>query len=228
MPKTIVIIGCLDTKGEEFTYLKDIIEEQGFKTLIVDAGTHGEPKLKPDISNREVAKAVGADIDKIVKMGRGEAMDIMSKASAKVISRLYEEGRLDGIIGMGGSGGTAVATSGMKALPVGVPKVMVSTVAAGNVVPYIGTKDIVMIPSVVDVAGLNRISRQIFANAAGAITGMLRTESKKMPDEKPIISATMFGNTTPCVDHARGSLRKLAMRCWFSIAQAQAVGQWRI
>jgi uncharacterized protein (UPF0261 family) len=109
---------------------------------------------------------------------------------------------------MGGSGGTAIATSGMRSLPVGVPKVMVSTVAGSNVSSYIGTKDITMIPSVVDVAGLNRISRKIYANAAGAIAGMLMTEPEEVPDEKPLISATMFGNTTPCVDRARARMEE--------------------
>jgi len=206
--KTVVIIGSMDTKGEEFAYLKRMIEKHGFNTLVVDTSTLNEPRLKPDIYNSEVAKAIGVNIEEIVKMGRGEAMEIMSKGAEIIVRRLYEEGKLDGIIGMGGSGGTAIATAGMRSLPVGVPKVMVSTVAASNVSPYIGTRDITMIPSVVDVAGLNRISRQIYANAAGAIAGMLKTEPEEVPDEKPLIAATMFGNTTPCVDRARMKMEK--------------------
>ena len=206
--KTVVIIGSMDTKGEEFAYLKRMIEKHGFNTLVVDTSTLDEPRLKPDIYNSEVAKAIGVNIEELVKMGRGEAMEIMSKGAEIIVRRLYEEGKLDGIIGMGGSGGTAIATAGMRSLPVGVPKVMVSTVAASNVSPYIGTRDIAMIPSVVDVAGLNRISRQIYANAAGAIAGMLKTEPEEVPDEKPLIAATMFGNTTPCVDRARMKMEK--------------------
>ena len=206
--KTVVIIGSMDTKGEEFAYLKRMIEKHGFNTLVVDTSTLDEPRLKPDIYNSEVAKAIGVNIEELVKMGRGEAMEIMSKGAEIIVRRLYEEGKLDGIIGMGGSGGTAIATAGMRSLPVGVPKVMVSTVAASNVSPYIGTRDITMIPSVVDVAGLNRISRQIYANAAGAIAGMLKTEPEEVPDEKPLIAATMFGNTTPCVDRARMKMEK--------------------
>jgi len=207
--KTVVIIGSMDTKGEEFAYLKQMIEKHGLKTLVVDASALGEPKLKPDIPNSEVAKAVGANIEEVVKMGRGEAMAIMSKGSEAIINRLYKEGKLDGIIGMGGSGGTAVATAGMRSLPVGVPKVMVSTVAASSSVgSYIGTRDITMIPSVVDVAGLNRISRKIYANAAGAIAGMIMTEPEEVPDEKPLIATTMFGNTTPCVDRARAKMEE--------------------
>jgi uncharacterized protein (UPF0261 family) len=207
--KTVVIIGSMDTKGEEFAYLKRLIEKHGLKTLVVDASALDEPKLKPDVSNSEVAKAVGANIEEVVKMGRGEAMAIMSKGAEAIVDRLYKEGKLDGIIGMGGSGGTAVATAGMRSLPVGVPKVMVSTVAASSSIgSYIGTRDITVIPSVVDVAGLNRISRKIYANAAGAIAGMLMTEPEETPDEKPLIAATMFGNTTPCVDRARAKMEE--------------------
>jgi hypothetical protein len=177
--KTVVIIGSMDTKGEEFAYLKRMIEKHGLNTLVVDTSTLNEPRLKPDICNSEVVKAIGVNIEELVKMGRGEAMEIMSKGAEIIVRRLYEEGKLDGIIGMGGSGGTAIATAGMRSLPVGVPKVMVSTVAASNVTPYIGTRDIAMIPSVVDVAGLNRISRQVYANAAGAIVVCSRPNQKK-------------------------------------------------
>ena len=204
MSKTIVILGTMDTKGEEFAYVKRLIEGHGLATLIVDAGVLEEPKLKPDIMREEVALAGGKSIQELLeKKDRGEAMEVMSNGAAVVVARLHKEGKLDGIIGMGGSGGTAVATAGMRALPVGVPKVMVSTVASGNVEPYVATRDITMIPSVVDVAGLNPISREIFANAAGAIAGMVKTDAEKATEEKPLIAATMFGNTTPCVDLAR-------------------------
>jgi len=204
MAGTIVILGTMDTKGEEFSYVKRLIEGHGLSTLIVDSGVLEEPKLKPDISREEVAQAGGKSIQELVeKNDRGEAMEVMSKGAAVIASRLYKEGKLDGIIGMGGSGGTAVATAGMRALPVGVPKVMVSTVASADVSPYVATRDITMMPSVVDVAGLNPISREIFANAAGAIVGMVKTDAEKSAEEKPLIAATMFGNTTPCVDQAR-------------------------
>jgi uncharacterized protein (UPF0261 family) len=204
MAKTVVILGSMDTKGEEFAYVKRLIEGHGINTLVVDCGVLGEPKLKPDVAHEELAEAGGRSIAELLeKEDRGEAMEVMSKGAAVVVGRLYKEGKLDGIIGMGGSGGTAVATAGMRALPVGVPKVMVSTVASGDVEPYVSTRDITMIPSVVDVAGLNPISREIFANAAGAIAGMVKTEAEKAGVEKPLIAATMFGNTTPCVDRAR-------------------------
>lgn len=209
MSKTVVILGTMDTKGEEFSYVKRLIEGHGINTLIVDSGVLEEPKLKPDVYREEVAKTGGKSIAELVKKGdRGEAMEAMSKGAAIIAAKLYSEGKLDGIIGMGGSGGTAVATAGMRALPVGVPKVMVSTVASGNVEPYVATRDITMIPSVVDVAGLNPISREIFANAAGAIVGMVKTDAEKALEEKPLIAATMFGNTTPCVDRARENIEK--------------------
>ncbi len=209
MAKTVVILGTMDTKGQEFAYVKRLIEGHGLNTLIVDSGVLEEPKLKPDVTHDEVALAGGKSIEELVEKGdRGEAMEVMSKGAAAVASRLYKEGKLDGIIGMGGSGGTAVATAAMRALPVGVPKVMVSTVASGDVSPYVATRDITMIPSVVDVAGLNPISREIFANAAGAIAGMVKTEAEKSAEEKPLIAATMFGNTTPCVDLARGKMEE--------------------
>ncbi len=209
MAKTVVILGSMDTKGEEFAYVKRLIEGHGINTLVVDCGVLGEPKLKPDVAHEELAKAGGKSIAQLLeKRDRGEAMDVMSKGAAVVVGRLYKEGKLDGIIGMGGSGGTAVATAGMRALPVGVPKVMVSTVASGDVEPYVSTRDITMIPSVVDVAGLNPISREIFANAAGAIAGMVKTEAEKAGVEKPLIAATMFGNTTPCVDRARQKMEE--------------------
>jgi len=209
MAKTVVILGTMDTKGQEFAYVKRLMEGHGVDVLIVDTGVLEEPKLKPDVRREEVASAGGKNIKELVeKKDRGEAMEVMSKGAAVVASRLYKEGKLDGIIGMGGSGGTAVTTAAMRALPVGVPKVMVSTVASGDVSPYVATRDITMIPSVVDVAGLNPISREIFANAAGAIAGMVKTEAEKAPEEKPLIAATMFGNTTPCVDLAREKMEE--------------------
>lgn len=205
MPKTVVIVGALDTKGEEFAFIKDLIEKAGVNTLVVDFGVMGEPALKPDITRQEVAQAGGGDLSYLASGDhKDQAMKVMANGLAQVVRRLYfDEGRLDGIIGMGGSGGTSIATKGMRELPVGVPKVMVSTMGGGDVSAYTGTKDIVFIPSIVDVAGINRISRAIYANAAGAIAGMVNMDLPTAKADKPLVVASMFGNTTKCVDMAR-------------------------
>jgi uncharacterized protein (UPF0261 family) len=207
MGKTILIMGALDTKGEEYAFVKEIIETCGHKALVLHTGVYEPHKsIKPDVSNAEVAQAAVANIEEIQKMDRGPAMKLMSQGTAKVVRRLFDEKRFDGVIGMGGTGGTSVITSGMQTLPIGVPKLMVSTAASGDTRPYVGTRDIVMFPSVVDVSGVNRISRQIFTRAAGAICGMVESEVKQPEEEKPIIAASMFGNTTACVDRCRESL----------------------
>ena len=208
MPKTIAIAGALDTKGEEFKFLKDEIERRGHRTFVIDTGVVGESAFKADISNEEIAKAGGTSIETL-KAGddRGVAIDTMARGIAEVIQIVHANGTIDGIISMGGSAGTTVGTSAMRALPVGFPKVMVSTVAAGDTSHYVGIKDVVMMPSVVDVAGVNRISRQIFANAAGAIVGMVETGTLEAGD-KPLITASMFGNTTEAVNQARAIMER--------------------
>jgi uncharacterized protein (UPF0261 family) len=206
MAKTIAILGSLDTKGQEYQFVKELIEGRGHRTLVIDTGVIEDPFFKPDVSRAEVAKAGGSTIEALQeKKDRGEAMKVMTAGAAAIVRQLYAAGRFDGIISMAGSGGTSIATAAMRALPVGVPKVMVSTVAAGDVGPYVGTKDITMMPSVVDVAGFNRISRQIYTNAAGAIAGMVETTAPPAVD-KPLIAASMFGNTTPAVNQARATM----------------------
>ncbi len=208
-PKTVVIIGALDTKGAEFAFVKGLIESEGIEVLVVDFGTMGEPEFEPDVRRAEVAAAAGGDIGHLASgEHKDEAMQTMAKGLAVVVRRLYDEGRLGGIIGMGGTGGTSIATTGMRTLPVGVPKVMVSTVAGGDVSAYAGTRDITFIPSIVDVAGINSISRAIYANAAGAIAGMVRLERPPAGEERPLVTASMFGNTTTCVEQARGVVER--------------------
>ena len=207
MTKTVVIVGALDTKGQEFKFIKDLIEAQGLQTLTVDFGILGEPFFSPEIGRDEVATAGGGDLAMLRTGGhKDEGMKTMADGLAVVVRRLYDNGKLDGIISMGGSGGTSIATGAMRTLPVGVPKVMVSTVGGDDVSAYTGSKDICFIPSIVDVAGFNRISRAIYTNAAGAIAGMAKIEQPKAAAEKPLITASMFGNTTTCVDRARGVL----------------------
>jgi uncharacterized protein (UPF0261 family) len=197
----------LDTKGQEFAFLKELIEKEGFQTLVVDFGVMGKPVFNPDISRDEVARAGGGNLSYLASGDhKDEAMQVMMTGLTVIVRYLYEQGKLDGIIGMGGGGGTSLATAAMRSLPIGVPKVMVSTLGGGDVSAYAGTRDITFMPSIVDVAGINRISRLIYTNAAGAITGMVKMERPVTDEEKPLIATSMFGNTTLAVERARGIL----------------------
>ncbi len=207
MTKTVVLVGTLDTKGQEFAFVKELIEQAGLRTLMVDFGVMGGAAFPPDVSRDEVAAAGGGDLAHLASGERkDEAMRVMAEGLAVVVRRLYDEGQLDGILGMGGSGNTSIATRAMRALPVGVPKVMVSTLGGGDVSAYTGTKDITFMPSIVDVAGINSISRAIYRNAAGAIAGMVHMEAPAVAGQRPLLAASMFGNTTICVDRARSEL----------------------
>ena len=206
MGKTVVLAGALDTKGAEFSYVRKVIRRAGLDVLTVDFGVLGEPAFIPDISRAEVAQAGGGDLERW-RSGehKDEAMAGMAAALAVVVRRLFDEGRLDGIFSMGGSGGTSVATTAMRTLPVGVPKLVASTVGGGDVSGYAGTKDITFMPSVVDIAGFNRISQRIYANAAAAIAGMVAAEPPAA-EQATMIAASMFGNTTAAVDQARARM----------------------
>ncbi len=202
--KVVAILGTLDSKGIEYAFLKKQIEARGVGTLVIDAGVLGPPYFTPDISAAELARAAGADLAKLVgEKDRGRAVTAMSVGAAVVVSHLHEKGRIDGIISMGGGGGTAIGTAAMQALPVGVPKLMVSTLASGDTSAFVGAKDVTMMPSIVDIAGINRFSARIITNAAGAIAGMVMAEQPSGLADRPLIAATMFGVTTPCVTKAR-------------------------
>jgi len=206
--KTIALAGTFDSKGEEYAYVKNLIESLGLKTFTIHTGVF-EPTFKPDVSNALVAQAAGVDIKELAaKKDRSLATETLANGMQKLVPELYREGKFDGILSLGGSGGTSLATPAMRALPIGVPKVMVSTVASGNTAQYVGTSDIVMIPSIVDVAGLNSISTKVFTNAVFAIAGMLMFENKSTFEKKPLVAATMFGVTTPSVDFARKYLEE--------------------
>ena len=206
--KTVAIAGTFDSKSVEFAFIQEIIQGLGLKTFMIHTGVF-EPQLAVDVNNEQIASVVGADIKEIAaQKDRAAGTDVLARGLEKLLPQLYSEGKFDGIISCGGSGGTSIVTPGMRALPVGVPKVMVSTVAAGDVSMYVGTSDIFMYPSIVDVAGLNSISLKIFANAALAIAGMVKFEVNKVLEKKPLIAASMFGVTTPCVNQAREYLEK--------------------
>lgn len=204
MAKKVVIVGTLDTKGQEFQYIKDIIESCGVQTIVINVGIKGAAFFSPDISSEDVAEAAGSELAALISADdRGAAIDAMMKGAAIVVADLYRKEQVAGIISLGGSAGTTIGTAAMQALPVGIPKLMVSTVASGDTRPYVGEKDITMMYSVVDVAGLNSLSRRIMANAAFAIAGMAQGDIPSANDDKPLVGATMFGVTTPCVTTAR-------------------------
>ena len=212
--KTLAICGTFDTKGEEFSYVKSVAEEMGLSTLTIHMGVF-PPVCPVDVTNIEVAAEAGYDILALALAGdRATATSAMTEGLKAILPRLYREGRFDGVISMGGSGGTSLATPAMQELPFGVPKLMVSTMASGNIRPFVGTSDILMMPAVVDVSGVNFLSRTVYKNATMAICGML-LGAEKLPLEKekadPVrgrIAATMFGITTPCVGYAKDYLEK--------------------
>jgi uncharacterized protein (UPF0261 family) len=208
-PKTIALIGTFDTKGDEFFFLRDRIENAGLRTIMIDVGVLGRPRFEVEVTQVEVAAAANEDLASLKsERDRGRSVTAMALGATVILRRLFEQGSIHGVASLGGSAGTTIATAAMRALPHGFPKLMVSTVASGDTNPYVGTKDICMMPSVVDIAGLNHVSRRILSNAAGAICGMVASEAASAADEKPAIAATMFGVTTPCVTNARRMLEE--------------------
>jgi uncharacterized protein (UPF0261 family) len=205
---TVVLAGTLDTKGHEYAFLRDRVREHGVDVLLVDVGVHA-PQIEPDVSRAEVARAAGEDVEELAAAGdRGAATEAMGRGAAALLSALHSQGRLDGVLGMGGSGGSSIITTSMRALPIGVPKLMVSTLASGDTRPYVGAVDVTMMYSVVDIAGINSISARILANAAGAIAGMVQASVPAM-EHKLLVGASMFGVTTPGVTRARERLEEL-------------------
>ena len=214
---TVVVAGTLDTKGREVEFVAERVRSAGADVLVVDIGVL-EPapgvERQPDVTAAEVAALGGGRLEDLRTGGEAEgaraaALDVMRRGLEQVVRRLYGEGRLDAILGLGGSSGTNVITPAMRTLPVGVPKVMVSTVASGDVRPYVGTRDICLMYSVTDIAGLNRISRLVLANAAAAAAGMaLNGGAAGDADDRPLVAISMFGVTTPCVLRIQAGLEE--------------------
>jgi uncharacterized protein (UPF0261 family) len=203
---SVLLIGTLDTKGAEFAFVRERLRAAGAPVLLADAGVLGPPTVTPDVSREELFALAGAQFEQVrAAADRGRAVELAATGAAKLSARLHKEGKLSGVVGLGGSAGTTIATAAMRALPVGVPKLMVSTLASGQVGPFVGTRDVTMMYSVVDVAGLNRVSRPVLENAATAMAGMVasRASVASAPSDKPLIAASMFGVTTPCVEAAR-------------------------
>lgn len=211
-PRTILLLGTLDTKGPEYAYVRDLIQARGHRTLLVDLGVIGQPTVAPDVAADEIARAAGTDLATLRRRGdRGEAVTAMQRGACVLLPAWHADHRFDGVLGLGGGGGTTMVTAAMRTLPVGVPKMMVSTMASGDTAPYVDVTDITLMYSVTDIAGLNPLSRRILGNAAGAICGMVEAQHREgtgPPAEggRPLVAATMFGVTTPCVSAARSLL----------------------
>jgi uncharacterized protein (UPF0261 family) len=210
----VALVGTLDTKGADFAFLAGRLRAAGAEVIVVDAGT-GEPGgLVPDIDGQAVAAAAGTTRAELRAAGdRGRAVTAMGRGAAAVIADLVARGRVRGVLGAGGSGGSSIAAQVMAGLPIGLPKLLVSTMASGDVSPYVGAKDVCVMYSVVDVAGVNRISRLVLGNAAAAMAGMVAAydlaRADPGTDDRPLIAASMFGVTTPAVETARARLASL-------------------
>jgi uncharacterized protein (UPF0261 family) len=221
MEKTIVLIGTLDTKGTEYGYIRDRIVEQGCRVIVVDVGILGKPLFQPDITREQVAQAAGVSIAQVASSREeGEAIQPMSEGAVKIVQELHRSGELDGILALGGSMGTMLGTAAMRALPLGIAKVMVSTQASGDTRPYVGTKDIVMIPSLADIVGLNRITKNVLTVAAGAIVGMVNAAAGPVPSDKPLIGLTLHGDLMPCAN----SVMELLEQRGYEVVVLHAIG----
>jgi uncharacterized protein (UPF0261 family) len=203
-PPTVVLVGTLDTKGDEYAFLRGRLQQAGVDTLLVDVGTQGSPRTPADVPREEVAAAGGFDVSALTD--RGTAVQAMCEAVPGVVRRLFDDGRCQGVLAAGGSGNTAIATAAMRALPVGVPKLMVSTMASGDTAAYVDVSDVTLMPAVTDVAGLNSVSARILANAAAAMAGMVLAPPVDLGESRPVVAATMFGVTTQAVTTAREEL----------------------
>lgn len=211
-PRTILLLGTLDTKGAEYAFVRDRIHARGHRTVLADLGVLGDPHTTADVPAEIIAAAGGTDLAVLRARGdRGQAVDVMQRGACALVPAWFAAKRFDGVLGLGGGGGTTMVTAAMRTLPVGVPKVMVSTMASGNTAPYVDVKDLTLMFSVVDIAGLNPLSRRILTNAAGAICGMVEATVAEATDDgpaRPLLAATMFGVTTPCVTAVRGALER--------------------
>jgi uncharacterized protein (UPF0261 family) len=205
----VVIIGTLDTKGVEVGYVRDRLRDAGIEAIVLDAGVLGSVTMAADIPRDGVFRAAGSTLPDVVRKGdRGEAVTLAALGTTRIVQQLHAQGRVQGVFGLGGSAGTTIGTAAMRALPYGVPKLMVSTLASGQVQPYVGVRDICMMHSVTDLCGLNRFTRRVLSSAAGAMIGMVSVTPQAASEDKPIIAATMFGVTTPCVEAARRAIEQ--------------------
>lgn len=206
---TVYLLATLDTKGREADFVRQRLDALGIDTCLVDTGGLGEPAVAPDITRDEVFAAAGTTAAEIrERSDRGHAVATAAEGASKLVAEHFADGKVTGVLGIGGSAGTSIGTAAMKRLPLGVPKVMLSTLASGDVRAFVGDKDVVMINSVADILGLNRISRTVLAEAAHAMAGLVQHAHEiHSADDKPLVAATMFGVTTPCIEQASQVLR---------------------
>ncbi len=205
----VYLLATLDTKGPEAALIRDRLVELGVDVIVVDAGCIGIPIVPGGVTREMVFAAAGSSLQEMLaKNDRGVSVTNAAKGAAAIVLAAFEAGKVDGVIAIGGSAGTTIGTEAMRALPIGVPKVMVSTLASGDVRNWVGDKDILMLNSVVDIAGINRISRQVLSNAAAAMAGMVQHRIADSHEDKPLVAATMFGVTTLCVQQAREILEQ--------------------
>jgi len=205
---SVFLIATCDTKGVEAEWLRARLTALGIEVVLVDTGCIGPCNAYPDVGREEVFANAETTVSAASKGDRGSAVDAAARGVAKLIEGSHRRGEVSGVLGIGGSAGTTIGTAAMRALPLGVPKVMVSTLASGPVRQYVQDKDILMLNSVVDISGINRISRLVLGNAAAAMAGMLQAPPPEAAEDRPLVAATMFGVTTPCVEHARGVLEE--------------------
>lgn len=212
MQPSVYIVATMDTKGVELAFVRDRLRAAGVPVRMVDVGTMGPPIVAPDVAREVVLKALGAESVNLLAVDRGQAVAVMAQALRNYLLGERSSGNVLGVLGLGGSGGTSLITTAMRALPIGLPKFMVSTVASGNVAAYVDSSDIAMMYSVVDVAGLNAVSNVVLSNAAHAMAGMV-LNAKPPGSSRPAIGMTMFGVTTPCVTRVRELLEARGFDC---------------
>jgi uncharacterized protein (UPF0261 family) len=212
MQPSVYIVATMDTKGVELAFVRDRLRAAGVPVRMVDVGTMGPPIVAPDVAREVVLKALGAESVNLLAVDRGQAVAVMAQALRNYLLGERSSGNVLGVLGLGGSGGTSLITTAMRALPIGLPKFMVSTVASGNVAAYVDSSDIAMMYSVVDVAGLNAVSNVVLSNAAHAMAGMV-LNAKPPGSSRPAIGMTMFGVTTPCVTRVREILEDRGFDC---------------
>lgn len=211
MTRTIALIATLDTKGEEAQFVREQIERRGHQVVLIDPGIlGGEVAVRAEVTREDVARASGvSSVAEVRSWGeKARALEQMIKGATAIVAGMAADGEIHGIIGIGGGTGTSIGTAVMRALPLGFPKLMVSTIASGKqrFGPFVGIRDLAMMHSVADILGLNPIMRKVLANAAGAICGMAEVDVGLERSKKPVVFATMFGNTTPCIMQARSFL----------------------